>query len=116
MRHRHDDPRTDVARLPMARHPTAGFLMTTTRSSPVHHIAARYRAHAIALSSYRDMRADGAQLSAPPEVFRHSPAWTTSWTHAEISNQPDETCSIPGPASDSRYSTPIPLPTDSPAV
>src|SRR5258708_38647431 len=32
MRPRHDDPRTDAARLPMARHPTAGLLMTSTGS------------------------------------------------------------------------------------
>jgi hypothetical protein len=116
MRPRHDDPRTDAARLPLARHPTAGLLMTTTGSSPLHHIAARYGAHATAVSGYRDRSTDRAQFSTPPDVFRHSPAWITSLAHAEAPIHQDQPRPIQGLASDSRHSTPIPLLTDSAAV
>ncbi len=106
----------DVARLPMASDAPAGLLLTPPNSSPLHQITARYRAHAIAPSGYRDKLADGTPFSTPPEVFRHSPALTTSLAHPEDPITPDETFPIPEPASDSRHSTPIPLLTPSPAV
>ncbi len=72
----------------MARPPTAGLLMTTTGSSPLYHIAARYGAHATAVSGYRDKPTDRAPFSTPLDVFRHSPAWITSLAHAEAPIHP----------------------------
>jgi hypothetical protein len=62
--------------------------MTATESSPLHHIAARYGAHATVVFGYRDKPTDRAQLSMPLAVFHHSPAWITSLAHAEAPIHP----------------------------
>ena len=78
MRHWHDDPGSDLARLPMAHYPATGLLMTTPRFSLVHRTAVGSAAQALVLSGCQPTNGNGVHLSCAALAYHHFPASTNS--------------------------------------
>src|SRR5580700_2406091 len=83
MRHWHDDPGSDLARLPMAHYPPTRLLMTTPRSSLVHRTAVGSAAQALVLSGCQPTNGKSAHCLAPPLAYHHFSASTNSLVRFE---------------------------------